>query len=86
MQGYHRSETIVRRTRIPKGLRRRRPNCQKWRRCGAGSPRLNFRGAPAVQSPCGRCGGTVERLVQAQRSTFFCPGCQWHPRRRSRTL
>jgi formamidopyrimidine-DNA glycosylase len=36
--------------------------------------------------PCRRCGGTVQRLVQAQRSTFFCPGCQWHPRRRSRTL
>jgi formamidopyrimidine-DNA glycosylase len=36
--------------------------------------------------PCRRCGGTIERFVQAQRSTFFCPGCQWHPRRRSRTL
>lgn len=36
--------------------------------------------------PCRRCGGTIERIVQAQRSTFFCPGCQWHPGRRSRTL
>ena len=26
--------------------------------------------------PCTRCGGTVRRIVQAQRSTFFCPGCQ----------
>jgi len=25
---------------------------------------------------CHRCGGTVRRVVQAQRSTFFCPGCQ----------
>jgi formamidopyrimidine-DNA glycosylase len=25
---------------------------------------------------CGRCGGTVRRIVQNQRSTFFCPGCQ----------
>lgn len=25
--------------------------------------------------PCA-CGGEVERIVQAQRSTFFCPGCQ----------
>ncbi len=25
---------------------------------------------------CMRCGGTVRRLVQAQRSTYFCPGCQ----------
>lgn len=28
--------------------------------------------------PCARagCGGTVQRLVQAGRSTFFCPACQ----------
>jgi formamidopyrimidine-DNA glycosylase len=26
--------------------------------------------------PCARCGGTVKRVVQGQRSTFFCPGCQ----------
>ncbi|MEK8049432.1 bifunctional DNA-formamidopyrimidine glycosylase/DNA-(apurinic or apyrimidinic site) lyase [Ideonella sp. DXS22W] len=25
---------------------------------------------------CGRCGGTVRRIVQAQRSTYYCPGCQ----------
>jgi formamidopyrimidine-DNA glycosylase len=25
---------------------------------------------------CVRCGTTVRRIVQAQRSTFFCPGCQ----------
>ena len=25
---------------------------------------------------CGRCGGTVRRIVQGQRATFFCPGCQ----------
>lgn len=25
---------------------------------------------------CARCGGTVRRIVQAQRSTFFCAGCQ----------
>ncbi len=25
---------------------------------------------------CGRCGGTVRRIVQAQRSTYFCGGCQ----------
>jgi len=25
---------------------------------------------------CRRCGGTVRRIVQAQRSTFFCAGCQ----------
>ncbi|WP_119291571.1 bifunctional DNA-formamidopyrimidine glycosylase/DNA-(apurinic or apyrimidinic site) lyase [Azohydromonas sediminis] len=26
--------------------------------------------------PCLRCGATVRRIVQAQRSTYFCPGCQ----------
>ena len=25
---------------------------------------------------CGRCGGIVRRIVQGQRSTFFCAGCQ----------
>jgi formamidopyrimidine-DNA glycosylase len=25
---------------------------------------------------CQRCGGSIERFVQAQRATFFCPGCQ----------
>ncbi len=26
--------------------------------------------------PCRRCGAEVRRIVQAGRSTFFCPGCQ----------
>ena len=26
--------------------------------------------------PCLRCGGTVRRIVQGQRSTFLCTGCQ----------
>ena len=26
--------------------------------------------------PCLRCGATVRRIVQAQRSTYFCPHCQ----------
>jgi formamidopyrimidine-DNA glycosylase len=26
--------------------------------------------------PCARCGATLRRIVQAQRATFFCPGCQ----------
>ena len=26
--------------------------------------------------PCLRCGRTLKRLVQAGRSTFYCPGCQ----------
>jgi len=26
--------------------------------------------------PCLRCGTTIQRLVQGNRSTYFCPGCQ----------
>jgi formamidopyrimidine-DNA glycosylase len=26
--------------------------------------------------PCRRCGGAIRRLVQSQRSTYFCPRCQ----------
>jgi formamidopyrimidine-DNA glycosylase len=26
--------------------------------------------------PCRRCGALIRRIVQAQRSTFFCPRCQ----------
>ncbi len=25
---------------------------------------------------CGRCGASIERMVQQGRSTFYCPGCQ----------
>jgi len=26
--------------------------------------------------PCRACGTSVKRVVQGQRSTFFCPNCQ----------
>jgi formamidopyrimidine-DNA glycosylase len=26
--------------------------------------------------PCRRCGGTIRRILQAGRSTFYCPSCQ----------
>jgi formamidopyrimidine-DNA glycosylase len=29
--------------------------------------------------PCPACGAAIERIVQAQRSTFFCPRCQRRP-------
>lgn len=32
--------------------------------------------------PCRRCGSPIRRIVQAQRSTFFCPRCQSGSRRR----
>lgn len=25
---------------------------------------------------CSRCGGIIQRIVQGQRATYFCPGCQ----------
>jgi formamidopyrimidine-DNA glycosylase len=34
--------------------------------------------------PCRRCGGTVERIVVAGRSTYFCRSCQKRLRRRRR--
>lgn len=36
-----------------------------------------------ADQPCPRCGTDIRRIVQAQRSTFFCPGCQ--SRRGART-
>jgi formamidopyrimidine-DNA glycosylase len=36
--------------------------------------------------PCTACGTTIERIVQAQRSTFWCPTCQRRtPRRNAAT-
>ncbi|MCK5483656.1 MAG: DNA-formamidopyrimidine glycosylase, partial [Gemmatimonadetes bacterium] len=26
--------------------------------------------------PCRKCGEPIERIVQAGRSTFYCPSCQ----------
>jgi formamidopyrimidine-DNA glycosylase len=33
---------------------------------------------------CGRCGGTIQRIVIGGRSTYFCPDCQMRLRRRQR--
>jgi len=33
-------------------------------------------------SPCPNCGSEIKRLVQAARSTYFCPQCQRLPHRR----
>lgn len=43
-------------------------------RSGAFQERLRVYARAA--EPCPRCGADVERIVQAGRSTFFCPGCQ----------
>jgi formamidopyrimidine-DNA glycosylase len=41
-------------------------------------PALRFRVYERAGAPCLRrgCGGTIKRIVQAARSTFYCPRCQ----------
>ncbi len=41
-------------------------------------PALRFRVYERAGEPCPRrgCGGTIKRIVQAGRSTFYCPKCQ----------
>jgi formamidopyrimidine-DNA glycosylase len=36
----------------------------------------NFRVYDREGEPCPRCKGTVKRIVQSGRSTFYCPACQ----------
>lgn len=48
-----------------------------WNEPGAYGERLLV--YDRANQPCRRCGGPVRRIVQGQRSTFFCPVCQ--PRR-----
>ena len=42
----------------------------------AGEFQLQARVYGRAGSPCVRCGTTIRRIVQGQRATFFCPGCQ----------
>jgi formamidopyrimidine-DNA glycosylase len=42
----------------------------------AGAFQLQARVYGRAGQPCLRCDGTVRRLVQAGRASFFCPGCQ----------
>ncbi|MEO0529908.1 MAG: DNA-formamidopyrimidine glycosylase family protein [Planctomycetota bacterium] len=41
-----------------------------------GSYQLHHRVYGRAGEPCPRCGEAVKRIVQAQRSTFFCAACQ----------
>lgn len=41
-----------------------------------GSGEEQFRVYDRAGKPCPVCGRLIKRLVQAARSTFFCPGCQ----------
>ena len=42
----------------------------------AGQFQLQARVYGRAGEPCVRCDGTVRRIVQGQRATFFCAGCQ----------
>jgi formamidopyrimidine-DNA glycosylase len=42
----------------------------------AGAFQLQARVYGRAGKPCLRCGSTVRRIVQGQRATFFCSGCQ----------
>jgi len=41
-----------------------------------GAYQLEARVYGRAGEPCGRCGTSLRRIVQGQRATFFCPGCQ----------
>jgi formamidopyrimidine-DNA glycosylase len=41
-----------------------------------GAYQLEARVYGRAGQPCERCGTTIRRIVQAQRATFFCSGCQ----------
>src|SRR5258705_7473278 len=48
-----------------------------WNEPGTNAEKL--RGYDRANRPCRRCGTPIRRIVQGQRSTYFCPSCQ--PRR-----
>lgn len=48
----------------------------------AGSARLNVYDREGKR--CARCGTGIARIVQAARSTYWCPGCQVNPAPRAR--
>ncbi|MCB9366184.1 MAG: bifunctional DNA-formamidopyrimidine glycosylase/DNA-(apurinic or apyrimidinic site) lyase [Calditrichaeota bacterium] len=41
-----------------------------------GSYQKEFRVYDREDEPCLRCDGVIQKIVQAQRSTYFCPKCQ----------
>ncbi len=54
-------------------LRRARPGDGRY---FTGSDQANWRVYDREGQSCSRCGTAVERISQAARSTYFCPGCQ----------
>ena len=48
-------------------------------RSATGDPgyfQIQLRAYDREGEPCWRCGSTIRRIVQAGRSTYYCPGCQ----------
>ena len=45
----------------------------------SGSNQEHFFVYDRAGQPCERCGAAIERIVVAQRSTFYCPSCQGLP-------
>jgi len=66
------------RRQIPKVCRRviRKQRSPEVRYLGEPGSVNHFRMYQRHGEPCPRCGATIKRIVQAQRSSFFCPGCQ----------
>jgi len=50
----------------------------------AGRFQLRHRVYGRADEPCPRCGEPIMRIVQAQRATFYCRGCQARPGARKR--
>lgn len=63
---------------IPKICRRviRKQRSPEVRYLGEPGSVNHFRMYQRHGEPCPRCGASIKRIVQAQRSTFFCPKCQ----------
>src|SRR3954452_5743799 len=64
-------EKLVEAIRLVLSPRRRRPG-----RYTDSRNRDRFAVYDREGKECRRCDGTIERIVQAGRSTYFCPGCQ----------
>jgi formamidopyrimidine-DNA glycosylase len=64
-------EKLVAAIRLVLSPRRRRPG-----RYTESRGRDRFMVYDREGKECRRCGGTIERVVQAGRSTYFCPDCQ----------
>lgn len=56
-------------------LRRALARAQRYRRSSTGAE-ARFDVYDREGEPCRRCGTAIRRIVQAGRSTYFCPGCQ----------